>query len=81
MRRRADDLETHIFTHLSVVMRRCAEYPISYTTSAILIIPVTLAPLTGFHASKRQDITRVFATSLEGGVFGLKILLLSVPDC
>ena len=23
--------------------------------SAILIIPVTLAPLTGFHASKRQD--------------------------
>ena len=33
---------------------------------------VTLAPLTGFHASKRQDITRVF---------GLKILLLNVPDC
>ena len=27
--------------------------------SAILIIPVTLAPLTGFHASKRRDISRV----------------------
>ena len=43
-----------------------------YTLVSAIIIPVTLAPPTGFHASKRQDITRVF---------GLKILLLNVPDC
>ena len=27
--------------------------------SAILILPVTLAPLTGLHAAKRRDILRV----------------------
>ena len=37
--------------------------------SAILIIPVTLAPLTGFHASNIQDITRVFGLKFSCSVF------------
>ena len=37
---------------------------------------VTLAPLTGFHASKRRDISRV---SILSGPFRPRVLLLSVP--
>ena len=45
---------------------------------AILILPVTLAPPTGFHALKRREILRV---SISSGPFRCRVLLLGVPDC
>ena len=57
MRRRADDLETRIFTHLSVVMRRCAEYPISYTTcNHILALLLKLCKFTLYECRSITDL-------------------------
>ena len=46
----------------------------------ILILPVNPVPLTGFHATKRRDISRVSISSALSFATKIRVLRLSVPN-
>ena len=52
-----DSLQMPRTTFLQRTTRNWSKISIPGTVYAILILPVTLVPLTGFHASKRRDIS------------------------